>query len=265
MKARITILMSVYNCESTLEEALDSLYNQTYKNFKLVLCDDASSDRTYEIAKKYAKKYDNIILIKNEKNLSLPASLNKCLQYVDTEYVARMDGDDISLPKRFEKEINFLDNNLEYALVSCPMIYFDETGNWGKGNAIEKPTKNDFKIGTPFCHAPSMIRTSVMREVEGYTVNRYLIRGQDYYLWYKIYKKGYVGYNLQQTLYKMRDGKDAMKRRTFKTRYYGFLVKNQILKDLGIKYYFVYSFSDLLKGFIPNSLMKIIRRHRMMQ
>ncbi|MBR1626436.1 MAG: glycosyltransferase family 2 protein, partial [Bacteroidales bacterium] len=122
---RITVIMGIYNCASTLVEALDSLYAQTYKNFKIVLCDDGSTDETYEVAKNYARNKDNIILIKNDKNLKLAATLNHCLKYADTEYVARMDGDDISLPERFEKEIEFLDSHQEYAIVSCPMIYFD--------------------------------------------------------------------------------------------------------------------------------------------
>ena len=69
-----------------------------------------------DIAKEFADKYPGkFILIRNDKNMKLAATLNHCLEYADTEYVARMDGDDISLPTRFEKEINFLDNHPEYA------------------------------------------------------------------------------------------------------------------------------------------------------
>ena len=96
--ARISVLMGVYNCASTLPEALDSLYSQTYKDFKIILCDDGSQDNTYKIAKEYVEKYDNIVLISNGKNKGLNYTLNHCLEYADTEYCARMDGDDISLP-----------------------------------------------------------------------------------------------------------------------------------------------------------------------
>lgn len=263
IKPRITVLMAIYNCATTLEEAIDSLYAQTYKNFKLVLCDDASTDNTYEIAKRYAEKYDNIILIQNEKNMKLAYSLNRCLEYADTEYVARMDGDDISLPTRFEKQIKFLDEHPEYALVSCPMIYFDETGDWGKGKTIEKPTKNDFRTTTPFAHAPCMIRTKVMEEINGYTVHKYLVRGQDYYLWYKIYKAGYKGYNLSEHLYKMRDDQNAMARRTLKNRYNAFRIKIEVLKGLGVANPILYASPSFLKGFIPTFLMKSIRKMRL--
>lgn len=260
---RITILMAIYNCAPTLPEAIDSLYSQTYTNFKLVLCDDASTDITYSIAKDYADRYPNIILIKNEKNLKLATSLNRCLEFADTEYIARMDGDDISLPTRFEKQIDFLDNNPEFAIVSSPMIYFDETGDWGEGKANATPGLESFKNGAPHSHAPCMIRTKVMKEVEGYTVSPKLERGQDYYLFFKIYKAGYRGFNIQEALYKMRDDKDAMSRRTFKRRYYAFLIKKDVLRDLGIKNGFLYAFPSLIKAFIPSFIMKEIRQRRM--
>lgn len=263
MKPRISILMGIYNCAPTLSEAIDSLYEQTYKDFKLILCDDGSTDNTYEIAKEYSNKYSNIILLRNEKNMKLAYTLNHCLEYADTEYVARMDGDDISLPERFAKQIRFLDENPEYSLVSCPMIYFDETGDWGQGRAIEKPNIDTFKKGTPHCHAPSMIRTAVIKEVGGYTDTKETIRVEDYYLWYKIYKAGYKGYNLQEALYKMRDDKDAMSRRTFKSRWNGFIVKRHILKDLGIRNATLNSLPEILKAFIPPYIMKSIREKRM--
>lgn len=260
---RISVIMAIYNCAPTLAEAIDSLYAQTYPNFKLILCDDGSTDNTYAIAKEYAEKFDNIILLKNEKNIKLAGSLNHCLRYADTEYIARMDGDDISLPTRFEKQIDFLDTHPEYAVVSTPMIYFDETGDWGRGSAVSKPDISIFKRSAPHTHAPCMVRTAVMKEVEGYTDTKRTIRVEDYYLWYKIYKAGYKGYNLDEPLYKMRDDKDAMSRRTFKTRYNNFLVKKEVLKGLQIQNSFFYAFPSLLKAFIPNFLMKIIRKNRM--
>ena len=125
---RISVLMGIFNCSLTLGEALDSLLAQTYQNFKIILCDDGSSDGTYAVAKSYADKHNNIVLIKNEKNMGLNYTLNHCLEYADTEYCARMDGDDISLPNRFEKEINFLDEHPEFDIVTTPMKHFDENG-----------------------------------------------------------------------------------------------------------------------------------------
>ena len=116
---RISVLIGIYNCAPTLVEALDSLYAQTYQDFKIILCEDGSTDDTYAVAKEYAEKHDNIVLLRNEMNMGLNYTLNRCLEHADTEYCARMDGYDISLPTRFEKEIKFLDEHPEFAVVSA--------------------------------------------------------------------------------------------------------------------------------------------------
>lgn len=257
--ARVSVIMGIYNCASTLVEALDSLYAQTFQDFKIILCDDGSTDNTYEIAKEYAATHSEIILIRNEKNIKLAGTLNKCLQYVDTEYVARMDGDDVSLPTRFEKEIKFLDDNPKYAFVSCPMMYFNENGVWMIGREKECPTKKDFYFDNPFCHAPVMMRTAILRDVGGYTDEPWTIRCEDYYLWYKVYKAGYIGYNIQEPLYKMRDNRDAFKRRTIKSRWNYYKVTTKVKKSLGLKYPYISGLPILVKIILPNSLVRLCR------
>lgn len=260
MKERISVIMAFYNCEATLAEAIDSLYNQTYQGFKLILCDDASTDGSLKTAEEYARKHENIILIKNEENLKLAASLNLCLEYADTEFVARMDGDDISLPQRFEKQIDFLDNHPEFAVVSSPMIYFDDQGDWGKGKCEPEPDKKSFRFGVPHAHAPAMIRTKVIKEVGGYEVSDKTIRVEDYYLWYRIYKAGYKGYNLSEPLYKMRDNEAASGRRNFKTRINGFNARRDVLKKFEICCPTWYALPSLLKAFVPVRLQMFIRK-----
>ena len=224
--------MGIYNCAPTLSEALDSLYAQTYQDFKIILCDDGSTDDTYVVAKSYADRHDNIVLIRNEKNMGLNYTLNHCLEYADTEYCARMDGDDISLPTRFEKEIKFLDGHPEYAIVSCPMIYFDEEGNFRNGKGNGEVTKMDFIHGTPFCHAPSMVRTKAIKRVGGYSENKNLLRVEDYHLWGKLYTVGSKGYNLSDPLYKMRDDRNAVARRNWLNRKNEIYVRYEVFKML---------------------------------
>lgn len=261
--ARITVLMGIYNCALTLPEAIDSLIAQTYKDIKIVLCDDGSSDNTYQIAQSYAEKHSNIILIRNEKNMGLNYTLNHCLEYADTEYCARMDGDDISLQNRFEKEVAFLDHHPEYAIVSCPMIYFDEEGDYRIGRAKEIPDKNDFVKGTPICHAPCMVRTDAMKAVGGYSVDEKLKRVEDYHLWFKMYAAGYRAYNLQEPLYKMRDGRDAYKRRNWKNRKNEMYVKYIGYKMLGIKWYkWIYILRPLILFLLPPFIYNLLHRNR---
>ncbi|MCH5218013.1 MAG: glycosyltransferase [Muribaculaceae bacterium] len=259
---RITVLMAIYNCASTLEEALDSLMNQTYQGFRVILCDDCSKDNTYEVAEKYINRYpDKFILLRNERNMKLPATLNRCLEYADTEYVARMDGDDISKPERFEKEIQFLDAHPEFALVSCPMEYFDENGVFMTGKPLNEPQKKDFILKSPHAHAPVMIRTSILREVHGYTVEKWTERGQDIHLWAKIYNRGYKGYNLSEPLYGMRDDKAAFKRRNLKSAFYNVKRAYEIYKLLDIpKYYLFYEGKGFLIALSPKWIYDIFHK-----
>lgn len=253
---KISILMAIYNCATTLDEAIESILAQTYPHWKLIMCDDGSSDNTYEIAAKYTEKYpEKIILIKNKKNMGLNYSLNHCLEYADTEYIARMDGDDISVSERFEKEIEIFENNPDYAIVSSPMIYFDENGDWGRGFSIEQPTKYDFVKGTPFCHAPCMIRTDAIKSVNGYSTNPKTLRAEDYNLWFRLYAKGYLGYNLQIPYYRMRDDMNAYKRRKFKfalNEAYVRLTGYKMLK-LPLKSY-VYVLRPIIVALLPKKL-----------
>ena len=262
--ARISVIMGIYNCASTLVEALDSLYNQTYQNFKVILCEDGSSDNTYQVAANYAAKHDNIVLFRNDHNMGLNYTLNRCLDKVDTEYVARMDGDDISLPTRFEKEINFLDSHPEYAIVSTPMIYFDEQGAFGRGEGGFEPTKLAFIYGSPHCHAPCMIRREAYFAVGGYTVSPKLLRVEDYHLWLKMYSLGYRGYNLDECLYAMRDDRNAMSRRTWKGSFNEMNVHLLACKILKLPFKgYLYSFFPLLKQMLPRFVYLYLHKRRL--
>lgn len=259
--------MGIYNCESTLDEAIESILNQTYTDWEMIMCDDGSSDGTYEKANKYAKEYpEKFIVIKNEHNMGLNRTLNKCLEIAKGEYIARMDGDDISLPIRFEREVDILDNHPEFAIVSSPMIYFDETGDWGTGTAIEKPQINDFFHHAPFfCHAPCMIRREAYLKVGGYSTDPRTLRCEDCNLWYKMYAEGYRGYNLQEPLYKMRDDREAFNRRSLKSRMNVVYVTYDGIKRLGLpKYYNIYVVKEFVinfvKGIIPGKLYMYLHK-----
>lgn len=270
-KRKISVAMAIYNCASTLREAIDSIIAQTYTDWELILCDDCSTDDTLVIAKEYEAKYDNILVIRNEYNLGLPASLNHCIEHAQGDYIARMDGDDISLPERFEVEIAMLESHQEYALVSCAMINFDENGDWGIQRKPEKPSKLDFVVDSPFCHAPCIMRKAALADVGNYTVREDLRRGQDYYLWHKFYCKGYKGYNLQKAYYKMRDDKEAAARRGYNMGYLKrvkrsvsfYRVKKEIFKDLQIPMkYRLYTLRPIFIAFLPYCIYSLLHKKK---
>ena len=125
-KKKVTVIMGIYNCQDTLEEAIDSLIAQTYVDWNLIMCDDGSKDDTVTVAKKIAEKLPGrVLILQNKQNKGLNYTLNRCLKHVNGEYTARMDADDVSLPERFQKEVGFLDTHKEYDFVSTPMILYD--------------------------------------------------------------------------------------------------------------------------------------------
>lgn len=262
---KVSVIMGIYNCESTLSEAIDSIINQTYANWELIICDDGSSDSTFEIASELRNKFPNkIILLKNDSNMGLNYTLNKCLSKVTGEYVARMDADDISLPTRLEKEVDFLNNNPEYAIVSTGMICFDENGDWGRNLTKEKPELKDIVKSTPFCHAPCMVRVKAYKDVNGYSVDKKLLRVEDYHLWVKMYEKGYKGYNLQETLYKMRDDRNATIRRNYRNRINEAYVKHLAIMKLKLpKWNYIYALRPLIVGMLPVSIYEVLHKRKM--
>lgn len=260
----VSIIMGIYNCAETLGMSIESLLNQTYKDWELILCDDGSTDCTYAIASRFADKHNNILLIKNGQNKGLGYTLNRCLEIAEGKYIARMDGDDISFPERLEKEVEFLEKNQEYALVSTNVIYFDENGDWAVGKVIENPQKEDFVKFSPFCHPASMVRKSVYNSVKGYTDEKRFLRVEDYHLWIKIYSLGYRGYNIAQPLYKVRDDRKAMNRRLFRYRINEAYVKYLAIKMLKLPMTnIVYLIRPILVGILPRFIYIWLHRNRL--
>lgn len=263
--AKITVIMGIYNCMNTLGEAVDSLLAQTYSDWNLIMCDDGSSDNTYAVASLYCKKYpERMKLIRNERNMGLNHTLNRCLALADGDYIARQDGDDISLPTRFESEVAVLDSNPEIAIVSTAMTYFDEGGTWGKSRPVAFPQKTDFISGTPFCHAPCMVRREAFETVGGYTEESKYLRVEDYDLWVKMYAAGYQGQNLMEPLYAMRDDRNAISRRRFRYRINEFCVRLKAARVLGLPLKaYLFALRPILVGLLPAPIYSSLHKKRM--
>ena len=107
---QISIISGIYNCADTLPEAIESILAQTVTDWEWILCDDASSDGTYCVAQTYADLYpQKFILLRNEQNMGLNFTLNRCLAQANGKYIARMDGDDICSSQRFAEELRCLE------------------------------------------------------------------------------------------------------------------------------------------------------------
>ena len=182
---KISVLMSVYNGDSYLEESIESILNQTFKDFEFIIINDRSNDRSAEIIAKYAAKDRRIIAIANESNIGLTKSLNKGLKIATGKYIARQDADDISLPTRLEKELAVLENCSEIGVVSSNIEFIDS-----QGNSLEickrdcEPSLVRWYLlfyNRLAGHSQVMYRRQLILELGGYDETRRY--SQDYELW----------------------------------------------------------------------------------
>lgn len=258
----VSIIMGVYNAGSRqiLADAVESIRSQTFTDWEWIICDDGSTDDTCRILQEFCKSDKRIHLIKNEKNQGLAAALNHCLAFAKGNYIARMDADDVSLPKRIEKEIKFLESHPEYHLTGTNASLFDEKGDWGLRRMPEIPVRQDFLWGSPFIHPTVIIRRDALMQVEGYRSAKETWRTEDYDLFMRLYAAGYRGYNIQETLYRFREDKEARKRKKYryrldeaKVRWNGFRLMGLMPKGI------LYVVKPLIVGLLPYALLVRLR------
>lgn len=192
---KITVLMPVYNCELYIQEAVDSILNQTFYDFEFLIIDDASTDKTTAIIKRY--KDPRIKLIEKPLNMGYTNSLNYGLKVAKGEYIARMDGDDISLPERFAKQIAFLDANPDVVLCGSNFSII------GKDKVVNLPKENeDVKLallkGNCIVHPSVMMRNSII-QCYAISYDSMTEPAEDYDLWVRLLKFGKL-YNIQEVL-----------------------------------------------------------------
>lgn len=262
LSEKVSVLMGVYNCAETLGDAIASIQAQTYTNWELIICDDGSTDNTSMVAQSYAYADNRIIFLQNQKNEGLNRTLNNCLRSASGEFIARMDGDDICNPKRFETQVNYLKENPAISIVSSEMFFFDESGIWGgTKNKKDFPQCRDVVEGSPICHAPVMMRKECMDAVGGYTEAKWCMRVEDVDLWIKLYAAGYRCHNLSQQLYGMRNDQNAFNRRKYKYRVNSTIVRLRGCRTLhlGCKSYML-SFLPMVIGLVPARIRRMIRK-----
>lgn len=202
-KPKISVLISVYNGEKYIEQALKSIYNQTYQDFEVVIVDDGSTDRTAEIV--FKMKDSRTFIYRNSENKGLTKSLNIGLKLCRGEYIARMDADDISRPQRFEKQIEFLKEHPDCIVLGCWCDRIDSNGQI-HGAYDRRPTKPaDIKrrllYGNCIAHPTAMALRALLMEVGGY--NEKYAYAQDHDLWLRLSERGQI-YNLDEYLVGLR-------------------------------------------------------------
>ena len=165
---KISVIMSVYNGEAYLAEAIDSVLGQSFKDFELIVINDCSNDKTGEILEGYASRDARVKVHTNEVNLRLPSSLNKAISLAEGKYIARMDADDICISDRLEKQYEFMEAHPDVALSSCRFMTLKNgvisSGGCG-GKTDHESIKALLLVTNPILHPGIIAKAEVIREL----------------------------------------------------------------------------------------------------
>lgn len=227
---KVSVIMSVYNCERYLKEAVDSILSQTFSDFEFIIINDGSTDGSGGILESYK---DERIRLFNNQNKGLTKSLNEAIEYSRGEYIARMDADDISLPKRFEKQVKLLDSDQDIVMCGSWAEFIDEKGQditEYKTPISDREIKNRIIFHNPFIHPSVVIRKKIFDKVGLYDTNfRY---AQDYELWTRIATK-FNTVNIPEKLLRYRLLREGItKSKNFKVRLLGIKIRWRALLRL---------------------------------
>ncbi|MHC1697483.1 MAG: glycosyltransferase [Geobacteraceae bacterium] len=202
---KITVLMPLFNGERFIREALESILEQTFRDFELLIIDDGSTDASAKIVASYGDP--RIRLISNRENLGVTATLNRGIDLAKGEYVARMDCDDLSLPTRLAEQASFLDENPACAMVAVTVTQLDENGNdrgvWpdDRKTLTSEAIRRFLPRANCIAHPGIMIRKSLLAR---YRYNERQRVAQDYDLWLRMAADGLIIAKLDTPLLRYR-------------------------------------------------------------
>ena len=224
----ISVIMSTYNSEETVEKSIESIISQSYRNFELLIIDDASTDNTFKIISPYQAKYKNIKIFQNQKNIGLTKCLNILLEKTQGEYIARQDDDDISINIRLENQLKIIKTkNLDF----CTTRAITSPGGRSRPRfSYYLPQKVLINYKNPFVHGTLMIKKNTITEIGGYDENFYY--SQDYKLMYDLIKKGYKFKTLRDKLYILNTKNNLSTLKKNEQHYYATCVKNKIKPEV---------------------------------
>ena len=263
----ISVVMAVWNTqeEQVICAAIDSIRNQTFQDWEFLICDDGSTDQTWNVLKHATANDPRIRLLHNSRNRKAGYARNACIKAAHGKYLAVMDADDISAPDRLEKEYNYLKKHPETAFVGCIGEFFiclvgdDGERYW----FCEHPGPEDFLFSLPFVHASLMFRKEALQQAGGYDSSRRAVRVEDYDLLLRLYGMGYCGSNLPEVLYYIRRDQKQYRRRKYRYRFLEAAMKYRNFKNLGLfPKGLLYAAKPLAVGLLPVCVTAALQKKR---
>lgn len=206
----LSVILPVYNAEKYIKESIYSVLNQTFSDFELIILNDGSKDNSDEVIKSIND--DRIVYIEHA-NMGLAATLNKGIELSRANLIARQDNDDLSMPTRFQKQIEFFNHHPDYALLGTCAEIINENGE-DKKMYLDHPLKDaELKFAllfnNPFVHSSVMFKKQVIQKIGTYYTGKEVF--EDYNLWSRVAQTDKVA-NLSDRLLKYREVNTSMSR-----------------------------------------------------
>lgn len=207
---KVSVLMPVYNAESYLKEAIDSILSQTFTDFEFIIINDGSTDRSEEIILSY--KDERIHYIKNKQNLKIAESLNKGIRLCNGEYIARMDADDIAKPERLYVQVTFMDANSDIGACGSAVKTFGALDESWVMPTNHEAICSALALHSCLLHPTVIIRSSTLNKLGSKIYQDEYLLAEDYDLWSRLSHKTRL-HNLPQELlfYRVVEGRDTYK------------------------------------------------------
>ena len=218
-KTKVTFIMPVFNEEYKLANAIESILSQNYQLWFLILVNDASTDNSQKVINHYQKIDERITCIVNKTNKGLAYCLNKAIENCSTEYIARMDADDVAFPGRLEAQLIYLEKHPEIDVLGTAAEVVTTDGN---KTIVLKPQNHNVIASSiekinPFFHSSVMMRSSFINYLGGY--DPMCLKAQDYDLWMRGVDR-FRYHNLQEVLMTY-----SSRNQSFKSIYYGLRIR----------------------------------------
>jgi glycosyltransferase involved in cell wall biosynthesis len=202
---KISVIMSVYNGSRFLSESIESILNQSYRNFEFIIINDGSDDNSLEIIQSYMDIDSRIVLL-NHKNIGLTKSLNIGVLKATGEYIARQDSDDISMADRFELFLDFVKINGAVDMYTTPALLIDKDGfaiktipNYFRRNGFHENMLNYYNS---LIHGALIVRGNIIKK---YNYNEEFQYSQDFELYHNLIGRGFnISYDDLNLSYKLR-------------------------------------------------------------
>ena len=261
---KISVISSAFNMEQvfSFRASVESVLKQSLFDIEFIICDDGSTDNTYQILCEYARRDARVRVFKNNARKGLAHSLNRCLEYATADLIARHDLDDISHPDRLLLQYAYLHKNPEISVLGTGVTLFNKNGEFSHRRFPKYVRAEDFLFSSPYMHGSVILRRDVLLAVGGYKVSKITRRTEDYELFMRLALIS-RGANLEERLYYYLEDTDTLKRRKYRYRIDEMFVRASGFCALGLMPRALpYVIKPVIVGLIPSPLLERLRRRR---